>query len=69
MKMSPFVLANKFNISEASKSQCDVNDRDEIKVFDTSFLKKYKMSDLFKFYSYGVRPTKLKKGMFSRNPL
>jgi len=69
MKKSPFVLANQFRVSEAAKAQVDLNDRDEIRVFDNSFLKKYKLSDLFKFYSYGVRPTKLKKGRLIRDPL
>ena len=69
MKKSPFVLANQFKVSDAAKAQVDLSDRDEIRVFDNSFIKKYKLSDLFKFYSYGVRPTKLKKGEFTRSPL
>lgn len=61
-KKSAFVLASEFKPTERHKEAINTNDRDEIKVFDLSFLKNYKIAELMKTYSYGVRPTKLKKG-------
>lgn len=61
-KKSAFVLASEFKPSERLKEATNMNDRDDIQIFDLSFLKSYKISDLMKIYSYGVRPSKLKKG-------
>ena len=68
-KKSAFVLASQFRPTDKHKEAINTNDRDEIRVFDLDFLKKYKISELMKIYSYGVRPTKLKKGKLTRRTL
>ena len=65
-KKSAFVLASEFKPTERLKEATNTNDRDDMQIFDLSFLKSYKISELMKICSYGVRPSKLKQGALSR---